>query len=446
MVAAGICVLSSGTDFQTGYFSVGYASAYRLNPAFHPDYSFVSLPALGASSVSFQSDLGLGNLLYPRNGELVTFLHPDISADEFLGSLDKRFNKISVDASTNIFAIGLKKGDIYNIIDLSIRASVDGAVPYDLFRFLKTGTSQCGSYDLSGLRVQATSYAELGFASSYKKGRLTIGTKLKGLLGLADFNARLDKLNASFDGRQWSVSAVGRLTGAYDGIKVKTTESMAGNYSDIIDFGGSEYSARLGVNGIGVAADFGLKYELDRLELSASLTDIGMMWWFNNVRGYTNNKWTFEGKKNIPVSGDGSSIGDEISDASDELVEVFQFRKRSGRNEFRMVPFTARLGARYRVADPLSIGLMGSYRYSSVVPVVDGRASLAYNPFNCLELVASCGIGTYGFATGAMLNVRIPFVTLTLGADNLLIGKFSPQGFPICNFNGGFIFGVNVTW
>ena len=45
-----------------------------------------------------------------------------------------------------------------------------------------------------------------------------------------------------------------------------------------------------------------------------------------------------------------------------------------------------------------------------------------------------------------MLNVRIPFVTLTLGADNLLIGKFSPQGFPIGNFNGGFIFGVNVTW
>lgn len=446
LASACICLSSFATDFQTGYFSRGYTFSYKLNPAFHPDYRFVAPPMMGFTSVSYQSDLGLGNLLYPRNGELVTFLHPDISADEFLGSLNKKFNRISIDASTNILAIGIKTGKLYNTIDLSLRASADASIPYDMFRFLKTGTSETNTYDLSGLRVQVSSFAELGFGSSFKTGDFTIGTRLKGLIGLADFNASLDKLKVHFDGRQWSVSAVGNLTGAYDGIKIKTTESKAGHYSDIIDFGSSKYTAKLGVSGVGVAADLGFKYEKERLELSASLTDIGVMYWFNNLRGYTNDKWTFEGRKDIPVNGDGGSIGDEISDASDELLEIFQFRKKSSRDEFRMLSFTARLGARYRLAEPLSIGLMGSYRYSPVISVCEARAALDYNPFKCLEIIGSCGMGTYGLSAGAMLNIRIPWVTLTFGADNCLVGKFSPQGIPIDKFNGCFMFGLTVRW
>lgn len=443
---ASFCLSLSATNFQTGYFSRDYAFAYKLNPAFHPDHRFVALPVVGYTSASYQSDLGLSNLLYPRDGELVTFLHPDISSDEFLGSLNKKFNRISIDASTNIFAIGIKTGKLYNTIDMSLRASVDASIPYDMFRFLKTGTTETNTYDLSGLRVQASSFAELGFGSSFKTGDLTIGTRLKALVGLADFNASLDKMQVHFDGQQWSVSAVGNLTAAYDGIKVKTTDSMAGNYSDIIDFGSSSYTAKLGVSGVGVAADLGLKYEKEGLELSASLTDIGVMYWFNNVRGYTNNKWTFEGREDIPVNGDGGSIGDEISDASDELIEIFQFRNKSSRDEFRMLSFTARLGAGYRLAKPLFAGLMGSYRYSPVISIYEARAALDYIPFKCLEVIGSCGYGTYGLAAGAMLNIHIPWVTLTFGADNLMIGKFSPQGIPIDKFNGSFMFGLTVTW
>lgn len=446
LATACLCLSLSAADLQTGYFSRDYTFSYKLNPAFNPGYRFVAPPLIGLTSASYQSDLGLGNLLYPRNGELVTFLHPDITAEEFLKPLNKKFNRISVDASTNIFAIGIKSGRLYNTIDVSLRASVDASVPYDMFRFLKTGTAETNTYDLSGLRVQASSFVECGFGSSFKTGDLTIGTRLKGLIGLADFNASLDRMKVRFDGQQWSVSAVGNLTAAYDGIKVKTTDSMAGHYPDIIDFGSSKYSFKLGVSGVGVAADFGLKYEHEGLELSASLSDIGVMWWFNNVRGYTNNSWTFEGREDIPVNGDGGSIGDEIAETYDELIEVFQFRKKSSRDEFRMLSFTTRLGARYRLAAPLSVGLMGSYRYSPVISVIEGRASLDYNPFRFLEIIGSCGMGTYGLSAGAMLNVRVPWVTLTLGADNLMVSKFSPQGIPIDKFNGCFTVGLAVRW
>ena len=446
IVSVCLCLSLSGADFHTGYFSRTYPFVYKLNPAFHPDRAFVAIPALGGTSASYQSDLGLGNLLYPHSSGLVTFLHPDVSADEFLGSLNPKYNRISVDATTNIFAIGIKKDDLYNTIDLSVRATADGVIPYEMFRFLKTGTARTDSYDLSGLRMHASSFVELGFGSSFTRGDLTIGTRLKGLVGLADFKAAYDKLNVKFDGQQWAVSAIGTLTGAYDGIKVKTTDSMAGTYSDIIDFGSSRYSARLGVNGVGVSADFGLKYVSGKFELSASLTDFGMMWCFNNIRGYTNNKWTFEGKKDIQVSGGGGTIGDEISDAADELMEVFQLRKRSSRDQFRMQSFTVRAGANCHVSDPLSVGLMGSFRYSSVLPVWECRSFLNWNPFKCLELVGSCAVNTYGFAPGVMLNFHVPGVTLSLGADNFLIGKFSPQGIPIDGFNGSFLVGLAITW
>ncbi len=445
-IAALVCFVSvRGQNLQTGYFMSDYAYSYRLNPAFSPSYSFVGLPGISSASVGLQGNIGLDNVLYPGDGGLVTFLHPDVSASDVLSGLDKTASRFSADVAANILAIGIRTGNLFNTIDVSVRNYVDGSVPYDFFRFLKDGASESGDFDLSGLQARGTSFVEIGFGSAWGKRKVTYGIRLKGLVGVADFNLKMDRAHLSLDGKEWKVDAEGTLTGAYDGMKIRKKKSATGQYDDVIDFENSEYGLLKGMNGFGLAMDFGLKADLGKVELSASVTDVGANYWFNNLRGRTpGESWTFTGGDDLISSGEGG-IGGQFSGMVNELTEVFEFRNEGDANEIRILPFTARAGVKVEVAERLSLGALGTYRHDNAFRYWEGRAIADYKPFKALELAASAGYNTYGLAFGAMLSVHCPGVSFFVGTDGLFY-KVNPQFIPLGKPNTDIALGLNIAW
>lgn len=113
-------------NMRTAYFLDGYTYAYKMNPAFQGERGFISFPALGKLSIGAETNLGLSSLVYPSSdGTLKTFLHPDVTNEEFLGNMRHR-NLIMANADLPVLAFGFRTGKAYHTLDLSLRADVDG--------------------------------------------------------------------------------------------------------------------------------------------------------------------------------------------------------------------------------------------------------------------------------------------------------------------------------
>ena len=77
--------------YRTGYFLKGNSYRYRLNPSLMPERGFATL-LVGNTSMNLSTNLGLADFIYDKGGQLVTFMHPDVTADEFLGRLNENNN------------------------------------------------------------------------------------------------------------------------------------------------------------------------------------------------------------------------------------------------------------------------------------------------------------------------------------------------------------------
>ena len=84
-------MVAGAQSMRTGYFLKGYAYRYRLNPALMNDQHYLSLPLLGEINLKTTGNLGLSNFIYdsPDGSGLMTFMHPSVSADDFLDGINK---------------------------------------------------------------------------------------------------------------------------------------------------------------------------------------------------------------------------------------------------------------------------------------------------------------------------------------------------------------------
>ena len=228
---------------QTAYFSEDFSYSYRLNPAFHPDHSFVGLPFIGMTSGTYKGDFSLNDLFFKKGGESVTFMNPGVSSSEFLGELKQGLNKISAEHYSTLAAVGFKAGGLYNIVDVSLRNLGSAKLPYDLGRFLKDGASADGNYDLSGLNARATTFFELGITSSWKVARkLTVGMRFKGVIGIVASRLTEHYYRPAIV----LTSALGFASGSARSIQGFDVYSAINSCRDIIEnFGGHTYAAGL---------------------------------------------------------------------------------------------------------------------------------------------------------------------------------------------------------
>lgn len=96
-------VMAQATGNRSSYFLEGSVYRHELNPAFQGERNYVGMPALGNFSVGAQGTAGLGDFLYVKdNGDLMTFMHPDVSSKTFLNDLPRR-TKLGINLNEKLF-------------------------------------------------------------------------------------------------------------------------------------------------------------------------------------------------------------------------------------------------------------------------------------------------------------------------------------------------------
>ena len=94
------------TMLRSAYFMSGYNGRGDLNPAFSAERSYFSMPSLGGTALSAQSNMGVNTFLYPVDGQLTTFMSSAVSPEDFLGKL-KNSNRLGVNVDMSIFSLGI---------------------------------------------------------------------------------------------------------------------------------------------------------------------------------------------------------------------------------------------------------------------------------------------------------------------------------------------------
>jgi len=443
-----------GQGLRSSYFLSTADYRHQLNPAFMGDRNYISLPGIGNLNIGVQSNMGLSDFIYKYddpNGkyDLTTFMSSTVDADKFLSKLQSK-NKIENNIDLTVLSFGFFGMKGYNTFEINIHSRSQITLPYELFSFMKLGASS-GYYQIRDLQVVSSNYAEIAIGHSQPiNDKLTIGAKLKGLVGLGYADANITQMDLNLNGDTWEITANGTLDASVKDLEFETDTKDKGQEITGFDVDNP------GINGWGLATDLGAIYKLNnQFTFSASLTDLGFINWAENIHGTTrNDPFTFDGFENIEVYDDdddestGNSLDDQFDDLGDDLEDLTKFYAEDGKSsKSRMLSANLNLGAEYLLPfyQKASLGFLSSTRFDKVYTWTEGRLFLNWNPGRCFEASVNYGISNLSSSLGWMLNFHQPGLSFFLGSDRM-ITKVNSDYIPVNDASANIVFGMNVTF
>ena len=396
-------LLCSAQALKGSYFLDNSIDRTRMNPAFAPGANYLHLPGLGGIEAGIYSNwLGLDRFLYPLpDGQLGTFLHPDVSVREF----ERNFPShpfLDAEANVTLFGFGFRtKKNSFWTFDLGLRTNVDCDVPADLFVFLKKGTGTgSGSYNIAGFNAfaGASLQASLGYSrdlSNLVKG-LRIGARLRFIAPVAYAALNLENVRLTTATDSWTIDTEGYLDIAAHGLQVAmpdVNESLDDITTPSFAFDLDEFLANRALRGYGISGDLGVEYQLrvgsflDGLSFSAAVTDLGAIFYQKEATNSyeTKGHFTFEGFNDISADTDFDSEIDQVKDeAVKGLVNL---------NEVASRKLRASSGPRVYAGielpflhEKMSVGMLYSSRFSQKYARHELTASYNLEPCNWFAL------------------------------------------------------------
>lgn len=190
-----LCV--SAQYVRTSYFMDGAQYRLQLNPALAPVRGYIHIPAIGNSSAMIRSNaLNVSDIF-----ELIKNASDDdyYTTDKFYNRLQDQ-NKAMATMGSDLFAVGTWHGNSFMSFNISLRADGNLSVARELFTFMRDmkgmNTNDYSDYTriIGGNRLGLNLYTEIGFGySRILNDRLTIGGRIKGLLGLGNVDFKVNK-------------------------------------------------------------------------------------------------------------------------------------------------------------------------------------------------------------------------------------------------------------
>lgn len=432
-------VLCSAQALKGSYFLDNSTDRTRMNPAFAPGANYLKLPGLGGVEYGVYSNwLGLDKFLYPLyNGQLGTFLHPDVSVAQF----EKNFPShpfLDAEADVTLLGFGFRtKKNSYWTFDIGLRTNIDCDMPADLFIFLKKGTGvEGGNYNIAGFNAfaGASLQASLGYSrdlDNLAKG-LRIGGRLRFIAPVAYAALNLENVRLTTGGDSWKIDTEGYLDIAAQGLTVDMPE-VNGNIEGIstpsFQFDLNQFLANRVLCGYGASLDLGLEYRLsvgsflDGLSFSAAVTDLGAIFYKDNATQSFESKgsFTFEGFNDINADTDFGSEADQVKEQAIEgLVNLTAIESRKLRS-LSGPEFYAGLEYPF-LHEKMSVGLLYSSRFSQKYARHELTASYNLEPCNWFAMGVNWSFLNSAKNLGFILELT-PRIgpTFRLGMDYLFV-------------------------
>ena len=363
----------------------------RLNPAFTPRANYFSVPVISNFGLGVHGNVGPADFLYPKNGELYTFLNQNVTVDEFSKNLPKR-PVVDLDMDTDILSFGFYTAkDSFWTFDLGMRLDGQVGVPRDFLMLMKQGTGAEGQvFSMSDFDIFQTSsvYASVGHSHDFSwliKG-LRVGAKLRFFFPIEHVGLSLGNTQLAMGPDKWTVNTDAYGVVASSFMKVNPSALDGNEDAELFEFD----SSNIGLAGFGFAFDLGAEYKLnigsvvDGMTFSFSALDLGSYFFGKNkVQGLeSKGEAVYEGMENIDLGGEGG-----MEESMDALMDEFMALanlKEAAMPRYHTLGTRAKIfaGVEYPfLKDKMSVGLLysGKFGYSKML----NELTLSYNANPC---------------------------------------------------------------
>lgn len=294
--------------------------------------------------------------------------------------------------------------------------------------------------DFTGLALDAMAYHE--FALGYTRqvnDKLSVGGRLKYLKGILNARFFNDNVTLSTDPTTFDITATAGYEFNYAGNVFDT------NYTNTHDKFG-DYFMKGNNNGFGV--DLGAEYQLnEKISLSASVTDLGMLTWKTNPVNYVTDEatFTFSGIDLNEIenldSVNSETLDSLVNNILDSLETTFK-PEETHKNYKSPLPSRFYIGGNYKLNDNMGLGVLfsGDFYRGSFYPA----ATLSYNVELIRWLQASVAWSYWNRSfTNVGLGAAVNLGPIQIyGVSNNLLGALNLAATKTAHFHGG----MNLTF
>lgn len=448
-----LTILGTVTQAQDGnntmYFLSNLPQRVRVNPAYQPEYNVqVGLPILSGVQVGYyNTSFRVNDLLKWGKGDYSDSVVMDING---LHAALKKQNNILLHNENSILTVGFRVNSWYATLDITQKNEFNFAFNKDIFTFLKEGnTPWLGkTFDMGGLGLNVSAYEEIAFGLSKKvNNRLTVGGRLKVLMGIANADMTDSDLSVTTAENGESLKLHSRQN-----IRVSAPlkYKLDGQYLewDDLEFDDDKIDTKFFMNtsNLGFGIDLGGEYQLtDKIQLHASVLDLGFIRWGTNTHRFTQNTtfdWEGADISNSMNENDPNyrSLDDAFEDLLDSLKNDFRLTNNSGAYT-TMLQAKFYAGATYQLHDMVNVGgvfkgiVMNKRFYPSLS--VSANARLLRNVSASIAYTAMRGDYT---SLGAGITAKLGPFQLYAVADNLLAVNYTAAK------NVNMRFGINLLF
>ena len=471
-----VCTLSANAQFlRTSYFMEGTHYRQQLNPALTPTKGYFNLPVIGAVNAT----VGSTSLGYQDIIDIIDDGDDFYTKPDFMNRL-KDNNKLNVNFSTEILSAGWYKGKNFWSFNIGLRTDIGANLTKNMFTFLNEMETveenwRNSNYDISGQRLNINAYTEVGLGLSRQiNSRLTVGARVKALLGIGNMELKLNKvaMNANLPNdaeiTKWSsesywssmtpsqaaqaaqelkdkfnnyhanLTVGAELKSSFKGLELKEEEGK--DYVTDFDFD----SGKLGIAGYGFGIDLGASYKiLDNLTVSASVLDLGFISWSKSstkiasanpdpidIKGSTyanmvdpNNPNTVMNAVN-QLQNDAQGYMDRVTNGDVLDYDMLQLEVSDAKESRKSrLASTLVLGAEYGFFNnKLAVGVLSTTRFVQPDALTELTFSANYRPKSWFNVALSySAIQSAGKSFGLGLKLGPLFV----GTDYMFLGKNS---------------------
>ena len=471
-----VCTLSANAQFlRTSYFMEGTHYRQQLNPALTPTKGYFNLPVIGAVNAT----VGSTSLGYQDIIDIIDDGDDFYTKPDFMNRL-KDNNKLNVNFSTEILSAGWYKGKNFWSFNIGLRTDIGANLTKNMFTFLNEMETveenwRNSNYDISGQQLNINAYTEIGLGLSRQiNSRLTVGARVKALLGIGNMELKLNRVamsaNLPSDQQinQWSsesywnsmtpsqaaqaaqelkdkfnnyhanLTVGAELKSSFKGLELQEEEGK--DYVTDFDFD----SGKLGIAGYGFGIDLGASYKiLDNLTVSASVLDLGFISWSKSstkiasanpdpidIKGSTyanmvdpNNPNTVMNAVN-QLQNDAQGYMDRVTngDVLDYVMLQLEVSDAKESRKSRLASILV-LGAEYGFFNnKLAVGVLSTTRFVQPDALTELTFSANYRPKSWFNVALSySAIQSAGKSFGLGLKLGPLFV----GTDYMFLGKNS---------------------
>ena len=471
-----VCTLSANAQFlRTSYFMEGTHYRQQLNPALTPTKGYFNLPVIGAVNAT----VGSTSLGYQDIIDIIDDGDDFYTKPDFMNRL-KDNNKLNVNFSTEILSAGWYKGKNFWSFNIGLRTDIGANLTKNMFTFLNEMETveenwRNSNYDISGQQLNINAYTEIGLGLSRQiNSRLTVGARVKALLGIGNMELKLNRVamsaNLPSDQQinQWSsesywnsmtpsqaaqaaqelkdkfnnyhanLTVGAELKSSFKGLELQEEEGK--DYVTDFDFD----SGKLGIAGYGFGIDLGASYKiLDNLTVSASVLDLGFISWSKSstkiasanpdpidIKGSTyanmvdpNNPNTVMNAVN-QLQNEAQGYMDRVTNGDVLDYDMLQLEVSDAKESRKSrLASTLVLGAEYGFFNnKLAVGVLSTTRFVQPDALTELTFSANYRPKSWFNVALSySAIQSAGKSFGLGLKLGPLFV----GTDYMFLGKNS---------------------